>query len=85
MLESLGEDNIMIKKSFICDTSLEMVLEVHILSYTEMQWEEYVSERINIERNLWNIQRTEIKYILLELKFLYQTSKHWMWRLGQNL
>lgn len=37
MLESLGEDNIMIKKSFIRDTSLEMVLEVHILSYTEMQ------------------------------------------------
>lgn len=49
MLESLGEDNIMIKKSFIRDTSLEMVLEVHILSYTEMQWEEYVSERINID------------------------------------
>ena len=37
MLESLGEDNIMIKKSFVHDTSLEMALEVHILSCTEMQ------------------------------------------------
>jgi len=34
---SLGQDNVIIKKSFIHDISLKMTLEMHILFNTEIQ------------------------------------------------
>ena len=48
ILESLGQDNVIIKKSFIHDISLKWPLEC-IYYFTQKFNDKYISERINID------------------------------------